>query len=109
MGTVADHPHSFLPGSWPFADPINTLAYTSTQVLDGHPILLVFHDHEGEWQFLADKEDEECKIICLGCAFEREGAIAILADMPAGWLAYRDSPSDPWQSEPYEDSDADEG
>ncbi|BCT93657.1 hypothetical protein LYSHEL_26840 [Lysobacter helvus] len=105
METVEVHPLSFSSESWPFADPINTLAYASGQVLNGSPILLVFHDHDGEWQFLTGEDREECKIICLGCAFERDAALAGLAAMPIGWMAYRASIDKSWQCEPYEDSD----
>ena|SRR5690606_18898755 len=104
MDTVAEHSHSFPLDSWPFAEPINTLAYTSSLVLSGHPVRLVFHDHDGEWQFLSGEDNEECKIICLGCAYERDPGIAILADMATGWMAFRDSPEQSWQCEPYEDS-----
>ena len=108
MDTVADHTHSFLPGSWPFAEPTNALVYTSSRVLrDGHPILVVFHDHDGDWQFLHGEvgEDDDCKIICLGCAFERDSSVGILNDLPFGWKASRQSVSSTWQCEPYETGD----
>jgi len=111
MNTVEEHPHSFLPGAWPFKEPINTLAYTSARVLsEKYPVLLVFHDHDGEWQFLHGEvgADDECKIICLGCAYELDDTVGILADMPSGWMAFRDAIDRPWQCEPYED-DVDEG
>ncbi len=79
--------------------------FTSAQVIDGNaPFLVVFHDHEGEWQFLHGEvgEDDECKIICLGCAYSRDQSIGILSDLPAGWMAYRDSVNESWQSEPYD-------
>jgi hypothetical protein len=103
METVEAHSHSFPPDAWPFADPINTAAFTSAQVLDGLPILRVFHDHDGDWQFLGGVDGEEGRIICLGCAYERDGAIASLADLPVGWMAYRESPGEAWHREPYED------
>jgi hypothetical protein len=112
MATVQDHPHSFPPDSWPFSEPVNTLAYASMQVLrDGYPVLLVFHDHDGEWQFLhgAVNEQDEGDIVCLGCAYERDNTLGILADLPIGSKAYRESTESSWQCEPYEDSDADEG
>jgi hypothetical protein len=109
MDIVEEHPHSFLPGSWPFADLTTTAAFTSAHVLSGHPILLVFHDHDGDWQLLSGEDDSEGKIICLGCAYDRDNAIGILSDLPAGWMAFRDSVGQAWQCEPYEDSDADEG
>ena len=104
MATVAAHQHTFLPGAWPFDLPENTLAYTSSRVLEeAAPIVLVFHDHDGEWQFLHGEagDSDECKIICMGCAYELDPSIGILADLPAGTMAYRDSTEDSWQSEPY--------
>ena len=79
--------------------------------MDGAPVLLVFHDHDGEWQFLhgATTEQDECRVVCLGCAYEHDNAIGILATLPNGWMAHRDSVDGPWHSEPYEDSDSDEG
>jgi hypothetical protein len=104
MATVSCHQHNFLPGSWPFEESENTLAYTSLLVLSGSPILLVFHDHDGEWQFLHGEvtEEDECKIICIGCAFSQDSSIGILADLEPGWMAYRDTVHLPWQSEPYD-------
>ena len=105
MESVEEHRHSFLPGNWPFAEPTNTLSYTSASVLGGQfPILLVFHDHDGEWQFLHGEVEEqhECKIICLGCIYERDSSIGSLSDLPAGWMAFRDSVGASWQREPYE-------
>ena len=103
MATVSDHQHNFLPDAWPFADPDNTLAYTSPQILDGAPVLVVFHDHDGEWQFLHGEvtDQDECKIICMGCAYSHDKSIGVLSDLQPGWMAYRDSADMPWQSEPY--------
>jgi hypothetical protein len=107
MKKVNPHTHSFDQDQWPFSEPVNTLAYTSAQVLQGSPILLVFHDHDGEWQFLHGEinKDDECQIICLGCAYEREPCLAQLSDLPSGWLARRKAGSIVWYREAYEDSD----
>lgn len=89
---------------------MNALAYTSTSVLrDGYPILVVFHDHEGDWQFLHGEvsADDECKIICLGCTFARDSSVGFLSDLPLGWKASLKSVNSPWQGEPYEASDED--
>lgn len=37
--------------SWPFHEGRNRAVFTTKPVLDGHPILLVTHDREGDWQF----------------------------------------------------------
>ncbi|MCM5680887.1 hypothetical protein M8A51_15280 [Schlegelella sp. S2-27] len=111
MDTVEEHPHSFLPGAWPFSEPINRLAYISVRALHGgDPVLQVFHDHDGDWQLLhgGATDEDDCKIICLGCAYERDSSIGILSGLPAGWAAYRESPDGPWRCEPYEDDDSEE-
>jgi len=70
----------------------------------------VFHDHDGEWQFLSGDLDEgdKCKLICFGCIYERAPEIAILSSMPVGWMAERNSIDGEWKCEPYERED-DEG
>ena len=108
MATASEHQHNFLPCSWPFKEPDCTVAYTSDRVMAGEPIVLAFHDHDGEWQFLHGEvgESDECKIICMGCVYELDNTIGILADLPAGYMAYRDSPNAHWQSEPYSDDES---
>jgi len=111
MSTVAAHPHSFSAEDWPFAEPENTLAYTTSRALvNGEPILLVSHDHEGDWQFLCGDvtNEEQGKIICLGCAYQRDNSVGALADLPSGWQARRESVDAAWERYPA-DEDEDEG
>jgi len=104
MDTVANHVHVFEPQEWPFTEPSNAVAFTNQRVLrENHPVLTVFHDHDGEWQFMCGSEDPgECLIICLGCAYERDKTVGIVADLPSGWLAWRETVNDRWHREPYE-------
>ena len=107
MNTVDAHPHDFAESDWPFSVPSNTTAFSSGQVMrEGAPVLVVCHDHDGEWQFLHGDvlQDDECLLICMGCAFQRTPAIAALANMPSGWRATRTSVNAPWVTEPYDDS-----
>lgn len=100
------HIHEF--ESWPFKEPVNTAAFTTRQVLrDAYPVLQVDHDHDGDWQFLCGTtlESEDLTIVCMGCVLERDPMLALLADLPAGWFAVRDSASDNWSRSPYDDSD----
>ena len=111
MDTVEDHAHSFAPDAWPFADASNTAAFTTVPVLrEQSPVLLVFHDHDRDWQFLHGgvTSSDEGKIICMGCAYELDNTIGLLADLPAGWKATRKSAVHPWRRESYPDYD-DEG
>jgi hypothetical protein len=102
------HTHTFAESDWPFGDPIKTLAYTTTRVLrDGYPVLLVSHDHDGDWQFLCDTTNrvEDCLVVCLGCAFQRDQSVRPLADLPTGWQARRESIAGSWERYPIEPED----
>ena len=103
------HSHSF--NSWPFQEPVNTASFTTSQVLEGlRHILEVYHDHEGDWQFLCGTTNDvaDLKLVCMGCMLERDPALAKLADLPSGWCAVRDDPQSEWSWEEYEESAEDE-
>lgn len=105
MATVEEHCHSFPPESWPFKEPVNTACFTNAKLIElGLPVMRVFHDHDGEWQFLSGdiEEDDKCKLICLGCIYERDHGLADLNSLPAGWMAERKSVDGVWTCEPYE-------
>jgi hypothetical protein len=70
--------------SWPFHEGRNRAVFTTKPVLDGHPVLLVTHDREGDWQFLCGTTNrtEDAKIVSLGCIFERDPTLAQVADLP---------------------------
>ena len=55
---------------WIFDDPPNTACFTTTFVLDGSPILRVYRDYDGDWQFHGSKDHSatvsEGKLVCLG-------------------------------------------
>ncbi|MBU8820353.1 hypothetical protein KL864_31215 [Mycolicibacterium goodii] len=87
---------------WPFATPPNIVAFTTRQVVeDGLPVLTVFHDHQGEWQFLCETPDpvREIKVACMGCVVGADPSLQELADLPEGWLAFRPSPEREWYRE----------
>lgn len=103
------HQHNFK--SWAFEEPINTVSFTTRQVLEGvSPVLEVYHDHDGDWQFLCGgtPETSDLKLVCLGCMVERDPTLLQLADMPPGWSATRATPTEGWSREQFEDSDDDE-
>ena len=74
---------------------------TKPVVRDGHPILLVTHDREGDWQFLCGTTNraEDGQLVSLGCIFERDHTIAEVADLPEGWSAYRRAKGAAWRRE----------
>jgi hypothetical protein len=95
--------HRFTPAEWPFADPENTEAFTTTRVIEeNYPILLVTHDEDGAWQILCGttNDPEHARAVCLGCLYERDKTIGQLADLPRGWRARRESPDAQWHRLP---------
>ena len=103
------HSHNF--ETWPFEEAVNTASFTTKQVLEGlHPIVEVYHDHEGDWQFLCGTTTDiaDLKLVCMGCMLERDPTLANLADLPPGWCATRASPQSQWVREEYEESAEDE-
>ncbi len=108
MDTVEPHSHSLEPGEWPFTEPENAAVFTTSRaVRGGEPILLVSHDHEGDWQFLCGDvtKVEECMLVCLACAYIRDRSVGVLADLPTGWQARRESVDSPWERYSVEDED----
>ena len=66
------HVHAF--HSWTFREPVETGTFTTRPVLeDAQPIVDVFHDSNGDWQFLCGTtlEFDDLKLVCLGCMVER--------------------------------------
>ncbi|MDR2711052.1 MAG: hypothetical protein LBB65_06990 [Burkholderiales bacterium] len=102
-----NHEHAF--SFWPFQDAINTASFTTRQVLEGLPILEVYHDHEGDWQFLCGTtlNPKDGKVACMGCMVESDLTLVELANLPHGWRATRIAPGAEWVREPYADSEED--
>ena len=104
------HTEDFPPG-WKFKEAAHTGVYsTKTIAADEEPIMRVFHDHDGSWQFhgAGESSPETAVLLCLHCIVESDPSIARIADLPVGWAAWRDGISSAWQREPYERSDEDE-
>lgn len=100
----------FSTDDWPFAAPSNSAVFTTARVgKEGRPILMVYHDHEGYWQFHAGfiEPGERPSVFCLGCIYDLDPTVAAVADLPVGWMATRDAVGATWQREPYEADDGD--
>jgi hypothetical protein len=86
--------------TWPFHEGKNRASFTTRPVLEeGHPILLVSHDADGDWQFLCGTTNrtEDCKIVSLGAMYQRDSSIGEVADLPEGWRAERQDAQSPWR------------
>jgi hypothetical protein len=96
-------PAGALTEGWLFPDPPNLATFTMRKVVRaGQPILSVVHDEDGSWQFLTSGR---CKavdglIVCLADMVRRDPSLIELANLPAGWRAWRASVGDPWNREP---------
>jgi hypothetical protein len=88
--------------TWPFHEGKNRAAITTKPVFrDGHPILLVSHDADGDWQFLCGttNQPKDGQIVSLGCIWERDRSLVEVADLPTGWRAYRRAKGAAWKRE----------
>jgi hypothetical protein len=103
MSRATNHTHD-VGDEWPFDIAPNTAVLITRRVLEGHPILEVFHDPDGEWQFLCGSTvtREDGRVACLACVVSQEPALAQLADTPIGWFARRPSPDQPWERARYD-------
>ena len=102
------HTHSFDEADWPFDELVNTATFTTRHVMDGSlPVLEVFHDHDGEWQFLCGTTTEQAdvKLVCMGCVLERDASLFALSDLPLGWCADRSAPGEPWIRDVFPEDD----
>lgn len=85
-----------------FKEPLNTAVFTTSFVVEEKkPITYVAHDaDDGAWQFFSDDELEDsesaARVVALGEIIKRDDSILALADMPAGYFAYRTRTTDTW-------------
>jgi hypothetical protein len=96
-------PEEKVKSHWVFAGPRNLGVFTTTRVLkDGFPILQVFHDQDGDWQFLCGltNKNSHVKLVCLKDVVELDASVNELADLPAGWHASREHKDAAWRREP---------
>jgi len=86
---------------WPFHEPPNVAVFTVKRIVEGRsPILLVKHDSDdGAWQFLDGDfiTEQDAAVVSLQSMFLQDCTLAQLADLPVGWVAWRDTPTAPWE------------
>jgi hypothetical protein len=76
--------------------------FTSRLVRDDEQaILLVFHEENGDWQFLSSNEEreEEIVLVHLSHVLDWDPTVQSLEDLPGGWKAWRGSVDDDWARE----------
>jgi len=85
-------------------------------VEDDRPILLVCHDHNGDWQFLCGETNhygsDDIRILCCGCLFKKDESLKGIEALDIGFSAERENgDSNSWAVEalgPDEDEDEEE-
>ncbi len=89
---------------WPYEDAKNTAAISTKPVFQGGlPILWIFHDEDdGSWQFMCGTttETSEAMVVALERVVKLDPTVMEVADLPLGWMAWRDSPKDAWKRAP---------
>jgi hypothetical protein len=94
------------PDVWPFSDPEDARVITTKRIaLGGGAILHAFHEPDGQWQFTDDGtlERADIEFIHLVHAIGFDASLVELADLPRGWMASRQSPTDSWHRMTMED------
>ena len=85
--------------SWTFHDPPNTAVITTRRIVyESRPVLSVIHEEDG-WQFLDGGyvTMADAVVIGLGNMLSKAPDLMLLADLPEGWKAWRETPQSPWQ------------
>ncbi len=88
--------------NWKFHDEPNTACFTTRFVLDGAPILRVYHEYDGDWQFHGASDQpattSTIKLVCLADMINRDHTLTELHDLfPYGWCAERDVLGGQWK------------
>jgi hypothetical protein len=104
LGPTARFPHG-----WPFPDPTNVATFTTRYVAqEKQPIVAVYHDDEGAWQFhSADgwKTEADRMVVGLETMLNLDPSLAALGNLPCGWRARR-NPDGTWEREKNEPAES---
>lgn len=89
-----------LADDWPFKEPKTATTITVVDILNGaKPILYVTHDEDdGMWQFLTgdDVEEDQARVVALEQVISKDSSLRELADLPKGWIAWRETATSKW-------------
>ncbi|MBC9912735.1 DUF4262 domain-containing protein [Chitinophaga varians] len=84
-----------------FQEERNVAVFTTRQVLEGKPILYVYHDEDGDWQFHSEEEplEEDIKLVALSAIVGIAPGIVAVHQLSYGQQASRASAANTWQYE----------
>jgi hypothetical protein len=90
-----------------FYEERNLGVYTTRQAFNGDPILYVYHNKDGNWQFHTSIEPnlEDAMFVCLEEITKLDPSVNEIYHLQFGWRAWRDSRDDEWKYEehPYDE------
>tara|TARA_B100001989_G_C24509709_1_gene449696 strand:+ start:627 stop:950 length:324 start_codon:yes stop_codon:yes gene_type:complete len=89
---------------WKFDQPKNCAAYTTKEVLNGQPILYIFHDLDDHgWQFIGANgpEIDMPALVCMESIVGLDATVEEVAHMEPGYRASRRYIGDDWVIEEY--------
>ncbi len=94
------HNHNFTDKEWPFDFPVDLGVITTKQVMyEDHPITVVLHDEDNDWQFLCGTTNnpDDGMVVCMGCLFDKFRYLEIFNDLKPGWEASRETEDSAWE------------
>lgn len=82
-----------------FYEERNLGVYTTNQVFEGDPILYVYHNEDGDWQFHTSLEPNlnDAKLVCLEEITKLDPSINEIYHLQYGWQAWRSSKEADWE------------
>ena len=97
---------------WPFDQPRNCAAITLKSIaFAAAPILMITHDEDDHgWQFLDGNpvEEDDATVVALEEIVAMDPTVLEIADLPPGWVAWRETVNSPWERAINDDSEYDE-
>ncbi|MFY0253582.1 DUF4262 domain-containing protein [Chitinophaga sp. 30R24] len=84
-----------------FYEEKNVAVFTTRHVLEGKPILYVYHNDDGAWQFHSEQEPDlkDSKLVCLEEITKIDLSVNELYHLSLGKRAWREAVNDPWDWE----------
>lgn len=84
-----------------FYEERNLGVYTTRQALEGEPILYVYHNDDGDWQFHTSLQPDlnDAKLVSLEAITQLDPSLNDIYHLQYGWWAWRDSKDDDWKYE----------
>lgn len=84
-----------------FYEKRNLGVYTTKQAFEGEPILFVYHNADGDWQFHTsiNPKMDDARLVCLEEIIKLDPTINEIYHLPYGWRAWRESINTDWEYE----------